>query len=330
MRQTGLLAAAVAAAVLLTGCTSLWSDSQTFVMNTVLQQSVNGPEEVCGQNEQIARDLESVLSRTLEGSEVYALNHTEDVVPVSDATREVISASLDAWERTAGAFDPALGAFRDAWGFSGDTPSVPSATVLAQLLAGPRASGITVTESGISAGGADIDLGGAAKGYALDEMRAYMTGQADVSNALISFGGALLVLGHRADGSSWRIGIRDPFSSDASSYIGTFAASDICIETSGVSEQSFTENGTVYHHLLDPATGYPADNTLVSVTVTDDSGMMADIWSTALFVLGEEEGRAFAEENQISALFITRGRHIYATSSFPYAIEDLDEAYTLQ
>lgn len=322
--------AAAAAAVLFSGCTSVWSDSQTFVMNTILQQSVNGPQEVCSHNEQTARDLENLLSRTLEGSEVFLINHTGGTVEVSTETREVVTASLDAWSRTGGAFDPALGAFRDAWGFGEDEPSVPQTETIAMLLSGPRADDIVVAQSGISANGADIDLGGAAKGYALDAMRAYMTEEAGIQNALISFGGALLVLGHRADGQEWNIGVRDPFSSDAANCIGTFQASDVCIETSGVSEQSFTEDGVTYHHLLDPATGFPADNNLMSVTVTDASGMMADIWSTALFVMGPERGMAFAEENAISALFITRDRRILTSSSFRYTLDEVDEEYTLQ
>lgn len=315
------------AAVVLCACGGTWSTDETFVMNTVLQQMVNGPEEVCVQNARVARGLENLLSRTVPGSDIYEVNLGSGPVEVADATREVVEAALAAWETTGGAFDPALGSFRDAWGF-GDDPHVPSEEQLAQLLAAPGAQAIILSGSMLDAGGADIDLGGAAKGYALDEMNASMAEQ-KIQNALISFGGAILARGHRQNGGLWRIGIRDPFSEDASAYVGTFEVSDAMVETSGVSEQSFTADGTLYHHILDPETGMPVRNSLMSVCVVSDSGMMADIWSTTLFVMGLEEGSAFAEEHDIAALFITDTRQMKTTSAFRYPIEDIDPAYTL-
>lgn len=318
--------ASVFAAACLCGCAQQWSESQTFVMNTVLQQTVDGPEEICAQNARIAQNLENLLSRTLETSEIYAANHADGPVEVSQDTAAVVSTALAAWQDTNGAFDPALGAFRDAWGFGSDNPHVPDEATLQELLNGPRAGGIVLTGETLDASGADIDLGGAAKGYALDMMRRNMEDE-DVSNALLSFGGAILAMGKRPDGQDWRIGIRDPFSDDATQYIGTFSAADVCIETSGVSEQQFTEDGRTYHHILDPETGMPARGTLMSVCVAGDSGIMTDIWSTALFVMGLEDGAAYAQAHDIPALFITSDKEIWLTSWFRYEIEDLDPSY---
>lgn len=327
-RWVGIFCAAVLG-LFTAGCAPSWSESQTFVMNTVLSQNVEGSQDVTAENEKIARDLENKLSRTLEESEVARAVRSEAAVSVSEDTQTVARVSLEAWKETNGAFDPALGAFRDAWGFGQENPAVPKSEEIEALLAAPGAESIVTGNGTLFAGGAQIDFGGAAKGYALDKMRENMESQ-DVRNALVSFGGAVLAMGERQGGGRWRIGIRDPFSDDASSYIGTFELSDEIVQTSGISEQSFTENGVTYHHILDPQTGMPADNSLAAVSVVGESGIMTDIYSTALFVMGMEDGLRFADEHGIKALFISRDKKIRMSSDFDCRIQDLDSGYAVE
>ena len=323
-----LTAAAVCAlAVLTTGCGRQWSRMESFAMNTILEQQVEGPEAICAGNLRIAADLETALSRTEENSEISRLAAERGMHEVSPDTEDALRIALEGWEATEGAYDPTLGALRDAWGFGTDAPRVPEANELAELLAAPGAEAIQVEEGRADTGGADIDLGGMAKGLALDRMREYMD-EESVENAIVSFGGAVLAMGQRPDGGPWRVGVRDPLSADtAGSYAAVIEVTDAVIETSGISEQNFEQNGILYHHLLDPETGRPADNDLASVTVAGQSGAMADILSTALFVMGPEQGTQYAEENDVGALFISRSRKIWTTDAFPYEITEIDPAY---
>lgn len=319
------VAFAVLALIAIYGCSQQWAEMQSFVMSTVLEQQVEGSGEVCAENLAIAQNLENKLSRTIQSSEISKMRESDGMIPISKDTEEVLRAAVHAWQATGGAFDPALGAFRDAWDFLG-TPHVPDQDELKSLLEAPGAEAIVVKDGEASAGGADIDLGGAGKGIALDRMREAMQ-EKDVSNAIVSFGGAVLTMGHRPDGGKWRVGVKDAFAAD--SWVAVVEMTDTIVETSGISEQSFTENGVTYNHILDPATGMPADNGLVSVSVAADSGLDADIMSTALFVMGPVLGTEYAEENGIKALFVNGDKEIWTTSWFDYGIDDIDPSYTL-
>ena len=111
---------------------------------------------------------------------------------------------------------------------------------------------------------------------------------AGVTSAIISLGGNVQTLGMKPDGSKWSIGITDP--NDSETYLGILSAGETAVVTSGSYQRCFTDQitGKTYHHLLDPRTGRPADNTLESVTVICENGALADALSTALFVLGEK------------------------------------------
>lgn len=157
----------------------------------------------------------------------------------------------------------------------------------------------------LDAGGAlapGLDLGGAAKGLALDRAREALRASGAVTAALISSGSSTVTLGTKPDGSAWRIGIEDP--RDADEVVATFAfEGDGALSTSGDYQRYFEVDGRRYHHILHPATGYPAQG-LRSLTVAGAtlSGLNSDILSTALFVLGGDEAESYASDHDI-ALF---------------------------
>ena len=144
--------------------------------------------------------------------------------------------------------------------------------------------------------GAQLDLGGIAKGYAADVLRAQLEKEG-ITSATLDLGGDVFVMGQKSDGSNWRIAVKDP--GDTESYLGIVSASDAFIVTSGVYERYFEENGVRYHHIIDPKTGSPAESGLVSVTVLCENGAWADALSTACFVLGTDG--ALALRNALSA-----------------------------
>ena len=141
--------------------------------------------------------------------------------------------------------------------------------------------------------GAQLDLGGIAKGYAADLLRAQLEKEG-VTSATLDLGGDVFVMGRKTDGSDWRIAVKDP--ADTESYLGVVSAADKFIVTSGVYERYFEENGVRYHHILDPKTGCPAESGLVSVTVLCENGAWADALSTACFVLGPDGALALRDD----------------------------------
>ena len=108
--------------------------------------------------------------------------------------------------------------------------------------------------------GARIDLGGIAKGYIADRMTEVME-EAGVEHATVNLGGNLVAIGEREEGRPWRIGIELPYS-NGSEILGSVDLADKTLVTSGVYERYFEQDGTLYHHVLDPNTGYPIDNSL--------------------------------------------------------------------
>jgi len=198
--------------------------------------------------------------------------------------------ALAVQQASANAFNPHLGRLVGLWGFREppfpQTPPPPGA-VDALLTAGAGSRGLALRRhNGLSARltapGATLDLGGIAKGYAVDQAAAALR-EHGVTNALINAGGDLRALGKRGD-RPWRIGLRHPRDREQVLAIVPLRPGE-AIVTSGDYERTFRQDGKRYHHLLDPATGYPA-RAARQATVLGPRATEADAWSTALFVTG--------------------------------------------
>jgi thiamine biosynthesis lipoprotein len=145
----------------------------------------------------------------------------------------------------------------------------------------------------------------------------------------LDFGGNVYVLGTKPDGSDWRVGIRLPLMGE-SGVACVVETRDISIVTSGGYERFFERDGAVYHHLLDPETGYPAQSGLLSATVIAPASTDADGFSTACFVLGLEEGLRLLAENDLDGIFISETHRIYATEGLKDRIRVTDERFSLE
>ena len=315
-----------------------------YAMDTVMNLTVYG-EKAASTLENAEKELhtldESILSRTAEGSELSALNaaNGESVsYAADDPLPKLIETALAISEATDGAFDPTLAPVLDAWGFTKDLRRVPSADELAALLAhtGRDKVALEETADGYSVAlsdGAQLDLGGIAKGYAADLLRAQLEKEG-VTSATLDLGGDVFVMGKKSDGSDWRIAVKDP--GDTESYLGIVAASDAFIVTSGVYERYFEENGVRYHHILDPKTGCPAESGLVSVTVVCKNGAWADALSTACFVLGTDKALALrgsraARGVDFELVFVTDDGRVLYTGGLAAAFTPNEESgYTYE
>ena len=266
---------------------------QIFAMDTVMDFYAvgEGAQDMLNTAAQEINRLENLLSRTRQGSEVDALNRHGSVV-LSDETAALLRQALQLSDETGGTFDITIEPLVSAWGIHTETPRVLTQDEIDALL--PLVGSHHVQLDGNSAvldGGCSIDLGGIAKGYASDCM-AELYRQSGITGGWASLGGNVYAHGTKEDGSFWNVAIRDP--QDATGAAAMVQLSNQFAVTSGGYQRYFTaEDGTVYQHIIDPATGVPAQSDLLSVTVIADNGTLADAYSTALYVMGRDGALAF-------------------------------------
>lgn len=179
----------------------------------------------------------------------------------------------------------------------------------------------------ITKDGASITLGAIAKGDVTDKIVNKMRKNGETS-ALIIFGGNIYAYGKKDGKTDWKIGISDPKANDGS-YAATLDVSDTAVVTSGSYQRYFELNGEIYHHIIDPETGYPANSGLLSATVIGKDAVLCDVLSTAMFVAGAEKAAELAEEFDVDAVLITENE-IYYTGAIAERITQSNNSYTLK
>ena len=282
--QSGETAAPAAAAE--------WREGSVFAMDTLMQIKIfGGTKSLLDQAQERIIGLEERISVTLWDSEIAQLNRNGRQRLSEDPLR-LLEAALALCRETDGALDITVYPVVKAWGFTTGDYRVPAAGELAALLSAVDYTGVRVQEDGevmLPAGG-QLDLGSVAKGYLGDQLIS-MLRDGGVEHAMLNLGGNIQVMGGKPDGSDWSIGIRDP---EREGLLGTVGLQDGAVITSGGYERYFTdEDGNLRWHIMDPGTGMPARNGLISVTVIGDEGLTCDALSTALFVMGEEKALAY-------------------------------------
>ncbi|MDO4572979.1 MAG: FAD:protein FMN transferase [Clostridia bacterium] len=300
-----------------------------FCMDTYCTIEAHGPDAeaaVAAAAEELER-LERLFSIGLADSELSRINASAGGdMRLSDDMARLLETSLEVSEETDGAFDVSVEPLVRAWGFYGGSPAVPSGETLEEALlhvdyARLELSGNTLRLQS----GQGLDLGGVAKGYAGDRLTALMAAYG-VTGASVSLGGNVQTLGERPGGGAWRIGLRSPLDEEA--LLCVLAAEDCAVVTAGSYQRWFEEAGQRYHHILDPATGRPAESGLLSVTVVAADGARADALSTALFVMGRERAEAFWRQSGGAfemLLFTDEGELRYTAGIEPMLISLLYE-----
>lgn len=294
--------------------------STRFLMDTIVSITVynNQYEESVAAALDYSEELEKKLSRTIEGSDIYNLNHANGAeVAVSDVTLELLGIAREFSERSDGDFDITICPASELWDFTGDSPALPDASELKEAVTHIDYHNVIINGDKVTLkNGAKVDLGAIAKGYITAKAADFLK-ERNVESAILNFGGNIVTIGAKADGDAGKadftIGIRKPFSS-SDDYIATVKVKDLSVVTSGTYERYFELDGKNYHHILDPRTGYPKESGVVSVTIISDNSTKADALSTAAFIKGAEKGMALIEsyENTEAVFLLDDGSIIYS------------------
>lgn len=281
---------------------------------------------------------ELIFSRTNEKSELYKLNHrkdtsdkdpnadgqttpypvsgTADTWHISEDLASLLSEGLDITRESDGAFDIAIAPLTSLWDFTAEDPKVPDDAAIQKALPLCSSDGVTIDGQDITLPSDDIqfDVGAIAKGYIADRLKDFLV-KKGVNNAIINLGGNVLCIGSKPDGTPFKVGIQKPFA-DRNETEAVMDITGKSVVSSGIYERCFKQNGKLYHHILNPKTGYPYDNSLISVTIISDQSVDGDALSTTCFALGLEDGLKFAEKKGVQAVFITEDYKLHYTDGF--------------
>ena len=239
--------------------------------------------------------LDSLLSISSEKGEIYRINADKEGT-VSEDVNALLSRSLELSQMTDGLFDCTIEPVMEAWGFTTQNFRIPSEEELEELLSHVDYKQVDLENSAVTIPeDVRLDLGGIAKGFTSSRVMDIFR-KNGVTSGIISLGGNVQALGNKPDGNMWRVGIQDPH--DLNSTFAVVEVADQAVITSGGYQRYFEENGQTYHHIIDPRTGYPAENGLISVTIISADGTLADALSTSLFIMGAEEASSFWKKHR--------------------------------
>lgn len=279
-----------------------YSDTR-FMFDTVCTICADGndPKSAVETAFEKIADIEKQVSYFSDTSDVAAVNRAAagENVPLGEDAFEILKTALDVSIASGGAFDVTVAPLNDLWNFKGGDHEPPTDAEIAKTMENIGFDKLmldkdkrTVTKT---ADGVRIDLGGAAKGYAADAAAEELR-RGGAGCAVIDLGGNIRIIGKnpKRDSADWVIGIQKPFA-DNGEYSQTVTIDDGTVVTSGVYQRYFTWDGVMYHHILNPETGRPAESGLSGASIVSDSSLLADCLSTACMVLGEEKGRELAE-----------------------------------
>ena len=270
--------------------------SEVFAMDTVMTLTAYGKNAEAGLRaaEGVIQSMNDMLDPDLPTSTTYAINHAmgQDVV-VSAQVAKMLSCAKTVYDQSGGALDLTTYPLSVLWGFVDQKYYKPTPEEISEALSRLCFDQLVLT-SYPSSGSYSVSLPmygelsfaatakGCASDSAVDAMR-----QAGVTSGIVSLGGNVQTLGLKPDGSQWRVGIEDP--NHSGTWLGVVNVGETAVVTSGSYQRYFSSGKNTYHHIINPATGYPTTNNLLSVTIICEDGTMADCLSTAMFVLGESK-----------------------------------------
>lgn len=274
-----------------------------LAFNTIVSVRAFGKEDdLCSAFQaviQACRFFERLFSRTLPNSDISRIGKANgEAVAIDIHTYVLLKNSIYYCEESQGLFDITVGTLSALWDFRSET--IPDRDLLQKMAMHVDYRNVRCFEQDgaylacLCDPETKLDIGGTAKGYIADELGKLLQ-RFQIMQYAVNLGGNVLVHGRKKDGSRWRVGIRDPF--DRDSVLGAVELENASAVTSGIRERAFQKDGNLYHHILNPRTGMPAETDVESVTVVAANSMAAEGYSTTLLSLDEEKRKAFVRRH---------------------------------
>lgn len=292
-----------------------------------------------GNNKEIADTLFSRInnldtkgiSRKSADSEIYALNKNGSH-ELSEEILGYMKQAADICETSGGALDVTIGGLSSLWDFDSSNSMIPDITQIETEKSFCGYEKMTFNGYTVTLGeNQTVDMGALGKGIACDVAKNVFE-ENNVKKALLSVGGTVMTYsdeGYSWGNHTWGIAVRTPETEDSSPLLRINLTENKVISTSGNYEKFFEENGMLYHHILDPKTGFPSDSDLKSVTIIADSGLISDALSTACFVLGKENSASLLEKYNAQAIFVDSENNVYITSGIIGSCTVLNDNYRI-
>lgn len=325
-RLTRLAALITAALLLLSGCSAFPKNRNQVYTDTLFDTVVRieiydaVEDDVLEGCKNICRKYQAMFSNKIEDSEISRINSAGgNPVEVSDETIILIKKALYYSDLSNGAFDITIAPVSNLWDFHSEDAVPPAPEVIAEAASHVDYKNIIIKDNTVRLKDpfAAIDVGGIAKGYIADILKNYLKSQG-VKHAIINLGGNVLAMGSRLDGSDYNIGIQKPFD-ETGAVITSVRVSNKSVVTSGTYQRYFEADGKIYHHILDPHTGYPCENNLQSVTIITNSSLTADALSTTCFLFGFDRSMKLIQQlDNVDAIFITNDGKIHYSKNFQH------------
>ena len=262
--------------------------------------------EMCGY-------YDNLLSKTAPVSDVWKINQSHGTpTEISEHTVKILKLALEMYDVSGGLFNIAMGPVIALWNFSNGKKEIPTQEALEKALGNIDCKQIRLSGCSVMVpGGMKIDLGGIAKGYIADRIAEYLR-ENSVQSALVNLGGNIITIGQKPDGTPWKIGLQVPTTErkHRDKFWSAIECTNESVVTSGSYERGFYKDNRWYHHIIDPNTGMPSDNNVLSVTVCSPSSFLADALTTPLFLLGESEGMDLADQYGVGAAYYLRDNRV--------------------
>lgn len=288
-----------------------------FLLNTFVTVTLydTDDETLLDSCMKLCREYENRFSKTISTSEIYQMNHRtpeETVFSLSKDTEALIRTGLYYSRLSDGAFDLTIEPLSTLWNFSSGQAILPTREAIAHAAAMVDYRNLQLTEGTLTFLSPDttLDLGSIAKGFIADRLKEFLVSRG-VKSAIINLGGNVLCIGGKPDGSPFLIGLQMPFE-DHNTTFANLNIRDLSVVSSGVYERHFVIDGVNYHHLLNPRTGYPYENGLISVTIVSSDSVDGDALSTTCFSMGLTQGMELVNSlDGVYAFFMTEDKKVH-------------------
>lgn len=289
-------------------------DSELYQINEIEKLYQEAWQELGKEKGSLSEMKDRIESRKGKENHIpYELNKKGEIsFKISEEMEEILRQGISWGDLSQGAFDVTVEPVSCQWDFSSGTGKVPEKKALQEALPYISYKDISLQEGKLIflKPGMGIDLGGIAKGYIADGLKCELKKQG-VSSGLINLGGNVLCIGKKPDGKKFSIGIQQPFA-DRNETVAAVSVEDMSVVSSGIYERYIKQDGKIYHHILNPRTGYSYDNDLMAVTILSEKSVDGDGLSTTCFSLGKEKGIEMINGMEgVYAMFITREEEIF-------------------